>query len=129
MINLAACKEWYALYNIIFNWMQLKYGYNEFYEYIKTITHSCFGSQINEIRLGGLCAIKEYYCSLFDEDGTDYLLEESENQLCFTINKCIEYEVIGDFPYLNGNACKHYCRHHLLMNEVLILGSGIKFDM
>ena len=126
---MAASREWYVAYNVIFNWFAAQYGLEGFDEYIYEITMRCFHEVLEDITSRGLDAVRDYYIDVFENDGTKYSVDESEVELSFVISQCIEYVVMKGSSYSCAKPCPHYCRHHRIMNEIFAKQCGASFSM
>jgi len=66
---MAAIKEWFGLYNIIYDWFEKNYGYQKLEEYWKYIARSCYSSLAAEFRDKGPEYVRDYFETIFEKDG------------------------------------------------------------
>lgn len=126
---MAPIKEWFGGYNVIFNWIEEKYGYDALEQYWRFIAESCFGD-IKGISDGNeLTGLKDYYECTFAKDDGEYVSEIIDGKLTFEIKKCPDYQFMlsSSNPYFKP--IKNYCRHHEVINSVIAEKAGCSFCM
>jgi|LSQX01.1.fsa_nt_gb hypothetical protein len=126
---MAPIKEWFGLYNVIYNWLEKNYGYNALEEYWEFMTENCFKGVAEKFKDDGLCAIKDYYEHTFSlDDGACSSCLEDE-KLTIEVTKCPDYEFMKSSPNPHFVPIKSYCKHHEVMNRILAEKSGHTFCM
>ena len=126
---MAAIKEWFGLYNVIFNWIENKYGYSALEDYWEFIAKSCCEEAVEKVSRDGLEGIKQYYEHTFDLDQAGYSSKYEEGNLVFEISKCPDYEFMNSSGNVHFKPVKNYCRHHEVINNFIAEQCGLSFSM
>lgn len=127
---MAPIKEWFGVYNVIYNWFEKKYGYSELENYWKYIADACYGENVEIFRKKGLKGIKEYFESVFMlDDGEIKCCLEDGRRMELQIVKCPDHEFFKSSENKYFKPIKSYCMHHAVINARLAEKSGYKFRM
>lgn len=126
---MAPIKEWFGLYNVIFNWFEEKYGGKALEEYWRHIASSCYGEVEEDFREKGLKQIRDYFNAVFERDSGEYLSELKEDRLIYRVVKCPDYDFMNSSENPYFHPIKDYCRHHEVINSVLAEKAGYSFRM
>lgn len=89
---MAPIKEWFGLYNVVYNWIEKNYGYNALEEYWMFMTENCFEDVAETFKDGGLSAIKDYYEYTFNLDNGECRSCLEDEKLTIEVIKCPDYE-------------------------------------
>jgi hypothetical protein len=66
---MAAIKEWFGLYSIIYSWIEKNYGYAELTKYWENTASEIYPGLARDFREKGPEYIKEYFETIFAADG------------------------------------------------------------
>ncbi len=126
---MAPIKEWFGVYNVIFNWFENRHGYNALESYWRFLVDSCFENVIMKIKVEGLKGIEEYFENTFRIDEGEFRSQLEEDKLIFEVLKCPDYKFMKSSTNPNFVPNVHYCKHHEVMNHLLAEKSGYRFYM
>jgi len=126
---MAPIKEWFGLYNVMYNWFEKKYGYKALNEYWSYITESCFDKVVEDFKKGGLESIKDYYEHTFRLDNGKCKAYLENEKLTIEVTKCPDYEFMKSSSNAHFVPIENYCKHHEVMNNILAEKSGHSFCM
>jgi len=126
---MAAIKEWFGGFNVIFNWIEKQFGPAALEAYWRHIAATCYTEVIAKFKSEGLDGVRDYFEDIFKKDGG--LIETTRQPGCLTIKviKCPAFM----FMNTSDNPCfvpiKNYCRHDEIINARLAQQSGLNFRM
>ena len=126
---MAAIKEWFGAYNVIFNWIDKKYGYNALEDYWKHLAETCFNDVIEKFKIEGIECMEQYFKHAFDMDDGQYLTKLEGNKLIFEVVKCPDYEFMESSKNKYFKPVNKYCKHHEIINSIIAYKSGYEFQM
>ncbi|HOJ11703.1 MAG TPA: hypothetical protein PK733_14060 [Clostridiales bacterium] len=126
---MAPIKEWFGLYNVIYNWFEKNYGYEALEEYWMFIAENCFEDVVEKFKDEGLDGIRGYYEHIFNLDEGECKTYLENGKLTIEVNKCPDYEFMKSSPNPHFVPIKSYCKHHEVMNNILADKSGHTFCM
>ena len=88
---MAPIKEWYGLYNVIFNWCEKNFGKEGLVKYWQHIGRTCYAEVIETFRREGLDGVKEYSEGEFTKEGVEITSSLEEEKLFIDIKNCPAY--------------------------------------
>lgn len=125
---MAAIKEWFGLYNVLFNWFHKNHGEKGFEAYARHIANTCYPDTVASFKAGGLPAVKAYFEEQFRVDGGQIDAYIVDDVLTICVNKCpaMEYMKNSTNPYFTPTS--RVCRFDAIVNGVLAAKSGLSFE-
>jgi len=127
-MDLAAIKEWFGLYNVIFNWFEKNHGEKGFMAYAAHIANTCYPEVIEDFKRGGLEAVKAYYEDLFHKDDGQIDSYIVDDVLTISVNKCPAYNFMKNSPNPHFIPTQKVCRFDEIVNGTLAAKSGMVFE-
>lgn len=126
---MAAIKEWFGAYNVIFNWFKQNYGNNAFDEYCRHIGSTCYEYVIKRFKREKLEGIKRYYQELFNKDEGKIECYMEDKKLTINIIECPAYAFLksSSNPYFAPT--DSLCKFDLIINKIIAEKSGFDFSM
>ena len=125
---MAAIKEWFGLYNVMFNWFEKNHGERGFEAYTRHIANTCYPDVIDSFKKGGLEAVKTYYEDLFHKDDGQIDAYIVDNVLTISVNKCPAYHFMRNSANPYFMPTQKVCRFDEIINSVLASKSGLDFE-
>ncbi|NJD02893.1 MAG: hypothetical protein FIA99_09955 [Ruminiclostridium sp.] len=126
---MAPIKEWFGVYNIIFNWFEEKYGSQALEEYWRHIAENCYQDVIELFKRNGLEGIKQYMEETISLDDGEYVSSLEDSKVTFKVKKCPDYRFLSSSSNPFFKPVKSYCKHHAVINSFIAEKSGFDFHM
>ena len=126
---MAAIKEWFGLYNIMYDWFEKKYGYQELEEYWSYIARSCYADLAVKFREKGPEYIRDYYESIFLADGGKAKGVVHGNEVVVEVLESPDIKWMQAFDNPNFKTVPYYFNHYEVIFREIAKMAGIEFDM
>lgn len=65
---MSAIREWYGLYNIMYNWIEENYGYKDLEDYWKYVADEVYSDLAESFKEKGLTYIRDYFKKIIEVD-------------------------------------------------------------
>ena len=99
---MAAIREWYGGYNIIYNWFERKYGYEELKTYWHYLAEEVYKPLLKDTFEAGPQAIADYFHDIIESDEGKVETAVDGNSVTVEILECPDYiwqHHFSDMPY------------------------------
>ena len=88
---MAAIREWYGGYSMIYRWFEDKFGYEELVKYWHFIAKEVYGNLAGEFRRGGLPCVADYFREIIEEDEGTVDITLGEDSVVIDIQECPDH--------------------------------------
>lgn len=109
---MAAIREWYSGYSIIYNWFEDNYGEQELEDYWHYIAKEVYTGLAEEFKKGGLLYIRNYFKEIIEEDNGSVQFEEAENTIVVEILEAPDYIWQKEYIEIGGMPRDNYYRSY-----------------
>ncbi len=112
---MAAIREWYGGYNIIYNWFERKYGYEELKTYWHYLAEEVYKPLLKDTFEAGPQAIADYFHDIIESDEGKVETAVDGNSVTVEILECPDYiwqHHFSDMPYGIADKNEHYYRSY-----------------
>ena len=126
---MAAIKEWFGGFNVIFNWFEKQFGREALEVYWRHIADTCYDDVIGKFQREGLIGVRDYFEDIFRKDGGKIETCLQDRHLTIRIIQCPAFMFMNSSDNPHFLPIKDYCRHDAVVNECLAQRSGLTFRM
>jgi len=126
---MAAIKEWFGAFNVIFNWFEKQFGREALEAYWRHIADTCYDDVVKKFQGEGLAGVRDYFEDIFRKDGGKLETSLQDKRLTIRIIQCPAFMFMNDSDNPHFVPIKDYCRHDAIVNERLAQKSGLAFRM
>ena len=129
---MAAIREWYGGYNIIYNWFEKNYGYDALQEYWHYLAKEVYQPLLTETFEKGPEAIAKYFHEIIEEDEGTVETEVTGNSVTVEIKECPDYiwqHYFSDMPFGIADSNEHYYRSYEVIYGDIAEMTGYQFEM
>lgn len=129
---MAAIREWYGGYNIIYNWFEKRFGYAELENYWHYLAEEVYKPLLTEKFQEGPQAIADYFHEIIEEDEGKVETIVDENSVTVDIKECPDYiwqHFYSDMPYGIADNNEHYYKSYEVIYGDVAKFAGYKFEM
>lgn len=88
---MAAIREWYGGYSIIYRWFEDNFGYEGLVKYWHYIAKEVYSDLADKFREGGLPCVAEYFREIIEEDEGRAEIALTENSVTVDIQECPDH--------------------------------------
>ena len=88
---MAAIREWYGGYAIIYRWFEDRFGYEELENYWHFVAKEVYGDLAGEFRKRGPSYICTYFTDIITTDEGKLTVEADEKSATIEIHACPDY--------------------------------------
>jgi hypothetical protein len=120
--------SFYGVFNIIFEFIEKNYGFEELGKYWEFIGEKYYSKFIEDIKERGTEAIKDYWISSCQDDKvTSFSYEIDDEKFELKIDRCSAIEWIGKNPHYK--LFDKYCDHCRVINSKIASLSGFEYKL
>lgn len=126
---MAAIREWYGGYSIIYRWFEDKFGYKELENYWHFIAREVYKDLAKEFKAGGPSYICDYFTDIITADEGKLTVKADENSAVIDILECPDY--IWQQHYDQGYSMprdNYYKSYEIIYGDVAAM-AGYRFEM
>lgn len=109
--EMAAIREWFAAYGIIYKHMEERHGPQALEEYWQTMGESLAGILGNKTGTEALRELREYFTENTPKDGGACEASLADHMLTVKIERCPDHLYFAETPYPTHKFGREYCRH------------------
>ena len=109
---MAAIREWYSGYSIIYNWFEDNYGKQALEEYWHYIAKAVYTGLAKQFREGGLPYIRDYFREIIEEDEGKVRFEEDGNKLTVEVLEMPDHIWQKEYLEIGGMPRENYSRSY-----------------
>lgn len=126
---MAAIREWYGLYGIIYNWFEDQYGYGALEEYWRYIAETVYPEVAADFREMGFPYIAEYFAGIMEADEGKATISVAENAVTIDIQECPDaiWQKFHDNGYFMPR--DHYYKSYEVIYGTVARMAGLRFEM
>ncbi|MEG1524798.1 MAG: hypothetical protein RRZ24_06160 [Clostridia bacterium] len=126
---MAAIREWYGGYSIIYRWFEDNFGYEGLVDYWHYIAKEVYSELAEEFRRGGLPYIRNYFQEIIEADEGRVQFEQTEGALAVDILESPDY--IWQMHYDQGYSMPrdHYYKSYETIYGDVAAMAGMGFEM
>ena len=126
---MAAIREWYSGYSIIYNWFEDRYGAEALEEYWHYIAKEVYADLADQFRQGGLPYIRSYFQEIIEEDQGKVRFEEEGGSLTVEILECPDYIWQKAYLEIGGMPRENYYRSYETIYGDVAKMAGMDFAL
>lgn len=126
---MAAIKEWFGLYNIIYTWIKENYGYDELVEYWKNIATKVYPKLAEDFRTKGFTFIKDYFEQIFAADDGKAVGAVEKDGVTITVIESPDVKWTQSFGYSSFQLQPFYFDHYKYVYGQVADMAGLDFEM
>ncbi len=126
---MAAIREWYGGYAIIYRWFEDRFGYEELENYWHFVAKEVYGDLAGEFRKRGSSYICTYFTDIITTDEGKLTVEADEKSATIEIHACPDY--IWQKYYDQGYSMpgeNYYKSYEIIYGDVARM-AGYQFEM
>ncbi len=126
---MAAIREWYGGYAIIYRWFEDRFGYEELENYWHFVAKEVYGDLAGEFRKRGPSYICTYFTDIITTDEGKLTVEADEKSATIEIHACPDY--IWQKYYDQGYSMpgeNYYKSYEIIYGDVARM-AGYQFEM
>ena len=113
-------KDFHANMNATLEYVGRRYGRDALRKLFRETAHKVYGSIYEKLKAGDLSELVEHWRYFMDREGADYSLEESEESVVMTVQKC---PAIAHLRKLGLQPSEFFCDQTTLLNEAWCEGT------
>lgn len=95
---MAAIKEWFGGFNVIFNWIEKQFGHAALEAYWRHIAATCYTDVIAQFKRAGLEGVQDYFEDIFKKDGGLIETTRQPRSLTIKIVQCPAFMFMRNSP-------------------------------
>lgn len=126
---MAAIREWYSGYSIIYNWFEDNYGKQELEDYWHYIAKEVYAGLAEKFKQGGLPYIRDYFKEIIEEDEGKVRFEEGENSLIVEVLEMPDHIWQEKYLEIGGMPRENYYRSYETIYGDVAKMAGIGFEL
>jgi hypothetical protein len=129
---MAAIREWYGGYNIIYNWFEKNYGYDGLEKYWHYLAKEVYKPLLSEKFQEGPQSIADYFHEIIEEDDGTVKTDVEGNSVTIDIVECPDYiwqHHFSDMPYGIADNNQHYYRSYETIYGDIAEMTGYSFEL
>ena len=126
---MAAIREWYSGYSIIYNWFEDNYGKQELEDYWHYIAKEVYADLAEKFKQGGLPYIRDYFKEIIEEDEGKVRFEEGENSLIVEVLEMPDHIWQEKYLEIGGMPRENYYRSYETIYGDVAKMAGIGFEL
>ncbi len=126
---MAAIREWYGGYAIIYRWFEDRFGYEELESYWHYVAREVYGDLAERFRERGTSYICAYFADIITADEGSVTVEADERSATIDIHACPDY--IWQKHYDQGYSMpgeNYYKSYEIIYGDVAEM-AGYEFEM
>ena len=126
---MAAIREWYSGYSIIYNWFEDRYGNQALEDYWHFIAKEVYSDLAEAFQKGGLPYIRGYFQEIIEEDDGKVRFDQTENSLTVEILECPDYIWQKAYLEIGGMPRENYYRSYETIYGDVAKMAGMDFEL
>jgi hypothetical protein len=126
---MAAIREWYSGYSIIYNWFEDHYGEQELYKYWKYIAKEIYSDLAEEFKTKGLPFIRDYFKEIIEEDLGSVTFEQDANSLTVDVIEMPDHIWQKEYLEIGGMPRDNYYRSYEVIYGEVAKMAGLEFEL
>lgn len=126
---MAAIKEWFGLYNIMYDWIEKRFGYNELEGYWKFIAISCYADLAKKFKEKGPDYISDYFKNYFLSDEGKVKVTVDKGAIVMEVIESPDIKWMQAFDNPNFKTVPYYFNHYEVIFGEIAKMAGIEFEM
>jgi hypothetical protein len=126
---MAAIKEWFGLYNIMYDWFEKNYGYQELEEYWRFVARTCYTKLAAEFKEKGPGYVKDYYEMIFAEDGGKAVGTVCKDEVTIEVLESPDIKWMKAFDNPAFKPVPYYFNHYEVIFGEIAQMAGLDFKM
>jgi len=128
---MAAIREWYGGYNIIYNWFKRNYGVEELQNYWHYLADEVYKPMLTDRFKKGTQDIADYFHEIIEADEGKVETEVTDNEVTIDIKECPDYiwqHYYADMPCGIADDNKEYYKSYITIYGDVADAAGYDFE-
>jgi hypothetical protein len=126
---MAAIKEWFGLYSVIYSWIEKNYGYDELTKYWENTARQIYPTLARDFREKGSGYIKEYFEEVFAADDGGATGTIDDTGVTIRVTESPDKKWSEAFGYSAYALKPWYFDHYKYVYGTVADMAGLRFEM